>query len=389
LAPERESAADAALEILTDPALDPIVDMVLVARDGGYEARSHDGSLRFRRDEGGSFEVLETTGANPLADQSTDRFSPLADELAHPAPHRRDNAYPHAFEHVAQIFDHPAAPDLCVLHSAAHNWEDHGGHRGEHGSLGIVQARAPFVLAGKGVRSDGMVPRSARLVDVAPTLLALLGIEPTGDGQYLAGQDGVALTEVLDRSERPKHVVAFLFDGTNPNVLYDMAARGEAPNVARLMEMGTAYAHGAIAGLPTVTLANHTSVITGRLPGHHGILHNAWFDRRTGEEIITNSQATWPTSMQHCFDGIDSVHHALHRAESNAFSASVNEPCDIGADYSTFEFLRRGVVPDVPTTPEGLPHTTERFGRPNKDFSWASVVDHLGVEQATAIWAGR
>ena len=34
-----------------------------------------------------------------------------------------------------------------------------------------------------------------------------------------------------------------------------------------------------MAGLPTVTLANHTSILTGRLPGHHGILHNAWFDR--------------------------------------------------------------------------------------------------------------
>ena len=130
-------------------------------------------------------------------------------------------------------------------------------------------------------------------------------------------------------------------------------------------------------------------MITGRLPGHHGILHNAWYDRRTGEEIITNSSATWPTAMQHCFDGVDSIHHALHRAEPDAFSASVNEPCDLGADYSTFEFLRQGVIPDVPKTPEGLPHTTERFGRPNKDYSWASVVDHLGVEQAVGVWSGK
>ena len=46
----------------------------------------------------------------------------------------------------------PAAPDLCVIHSAAHNWVELGGLLGEHGSLGLVQARAPFVLAGKGVR---------------------------------------------------------------------------------------------------------------------------------------------------------------------------------------------------------------------------------------------
>jgi predicted AlkP superfamily pyrophosphatase or phosphodiesterase len=180
----------------------------------------------------------------------------------------------------------------------------------------------------------------------------------------------------------------FLFDGTNPNVLYDMAARGEAPTTARLIDQGTAFGHGAMAGLPTVTLANHTSILTGRLPGHHGILHNAWFDRRTGEQVITNSNATWPHAMSFAFDGVESIHTAVHRHEPDAFTASVNEPCDIGADYSTFHFFRRGEVPPIPKSPEGLPHTTERFVRPSKDYSWSSVVDHMGTDQAVSIWAG-
>jgi len=390
LAPEREPEAEKALEILTDSRLEPIVDMVLLARDDAYEAVTHDGSVRFRRADDGTFERLAVSGSDPLADQSTDRFTPLADELAHTNPHRRENAYPFAFEQVAQLFDHPAAPDLCVIHSADHNWEDQGGHRGEHGSLGVVQARAPFVVSGKGVRRDGLVPRAARLVDVAPTILSLLGVEPGADGRHLAGQDGAVREDVLDLvGGRPKHVIAFLFDGTNPNVLYDMAARGEAPNVARLVEMGTAYGHGAMAGLPTVTLANHTSIITGRLPGHHGILHNAWFDRRTGEQIITNSNATWPTAMSHCIGDVQSIHTVLHGVEPDAFTASVNEPCDIGADYSTFHFFRRGEVPPIPETPEGLPHVTERFVRPSKDYQWSSVVDHMGTEQAVGILSGQ
>lgn len=387
LTDERAETAAAALEILTDSALEPIVDMVLLARDGEYEARSHDGAVRFRRTADG-YEVTAREGLDPLADQSTDRYAPLEAERAHLNPHRRDNAYPFAFDHVAQLFDHPAAPDLCVLHSADHNWEDQGGHRGEHGSLGIVQARAPFVIAGKGVRNDGLVPRAARLVDVAPTVLELLGIPPAADGRHLAGQDGEVRHDVLDPSSGPaRHVVLFLFDGTNPNVLYDMALRGEAPNVARLLEMGTGFAHGAIAGLPSVTLANHTSIMTGRLPGHHGILHNAWFDRRTGRQVITNSNATWPTAMQHVTSGVESIHTVLHRHEPDAFTASVNEPCDIDADYSTFDFFRRGEVPPLPDH-EGLPHTTERFVRPSKDYRWSSVVDHMGVEQATGILHG-
>jgi len=197
---EHRADAEAALEVLLDAALEPIVDMVVRGVEGGYEAASHDGRVRFRRDGHGGYEVTAVEGENPLADQSTDRYTPLADEVAHKHPHRRDNAYPHAFDHVAQLFDSPAAPDLCVLHSSAHNWEDQGGHLGEHGALAIVQARAPFVLAGKGVRGLGMAPRSARTVDVAPTIAALLGlpVPKRVDGAPLApGATGRVLAAVL------------------------------------------------------------------------------------------------------------------------------------------------------------------------------------------------
>ena len=150
------------------------------------------------------------------------------------------------------------------------------------------------------------------------------------------------LTDVLDPSERPGHVVAFLFDGTNSNVLYDMCARGEAPNVARLIEMGVAFGHGAMSSLPTVTLANHTSIITGAHPGHHGILNNAWFDRSTGEQVITNSQATWPGRCSTSRRASRSIHDAVHRTWPDAFTASVNEPCDIGADYLDLRLLPAG-----------------------------------------------
>ena len=388
LTPERRAAAEQALAVLTDASLDPIVDMVLVAADGAYEARSYEGAVRFRRD-GADFEVLAVEGSNPVGDRSVDRFRPLADERAHPHPRRRDNAYPDAFAQIAQLFDHPAAPDLCVIHAADHNWEDQGGHRGEHGSIGIVQARAPLVLAGPGIRHAGVLDEAARLVDVAPTILELLGVEAGRDGRHVRGQDGRVLEHALDpAAQRPAHVVAFLFDGTNANVLYDMAARGEAPNVAQLIESGVAYGRGAMAGLPTVTLANHTSILTGRLPGHHGVLHNAWFDRRTGEQVITNSSATWPWSMQHTFSDVESVHSVLRRVRPEAFTASVDEPCDIGASWSTFDAFRRGETPS-PAAKEQLPHTTERFVRPHKDYRWSTIIDHAGVEQATGILGGQ
>ena len=399
-APASPAACERALEILTGDELEPIVE--LVARALGpdrYEARAADGRMVFSRTPAGAgwaYAVEEVDGRNPLEDQATDRFAPIELELATRYPSRVDNSYPFAFDTIAQLFDHPSPPDLCVIHSAAHNWEDQGGHRGEHGSLDAVQSRAPFVIGGAGVRALGMVDRACQLVDVAPTVLALLGAEPRRgvgcnggerDDALLARQDGEPMRDLLDGAT-PRHVVGFLFDGCNPNVLYDMAARGEAPNVARILAMGTAFRFGAMASLPTVTLANHTAILTGCHPGHHGILNNAWYDRASRSQVITNSNETWATSMHFLDGGVDTIHSAIKRALPGSTSVSINEPADAYADYSTFDLLRRGVAMSRPPGPDELPFATERFVRPVKEYRWSSRTDHTGVDQFLGIWGG-
>ncbi|HYZ98542.1 MAG TPA: alkaline phosphatase family protein [Acidimicrobiales bacterium] len=393
---------DAAIEALLDPQLAPIVDMVVTADDDGYEARAVDGAVRFRREaDGPAWRFTETRveGRNPLGDTATDRFPTLAAERATPWPTRTQQSYPHAHDQIAQLFDHPAAPDVACLHTAAHNWEDHGGERGEHGSLGIVQVRAPFVLAGAGVAQLGTIPRSCRLVDVAPTVLALLGARPAPGGigptgapradALLARQDGDVLTELLDvGAAPPEHVVGFLWDGCNANVCYDLAARGEAPNLARLMEAGVTLGHGAMASFPSVTLANRTAILTGAHPGHHGVLHNAWYDRATGEQIITNSPDTWPWAMRSLLPGVETIHQAVHRSWPGARTVSINEMCDRGADYSTFAEMRAGRPLDRPPRADELPFATERFVRPHKDFGTSSRIDHSAMMQAVDAWSG-
>ena len=268
-----------------------------------------------------------------------------------------DNAYPLRLRRRSPSSStHPAAPDLCVIHSAAHNWEDQGGHLGEHGSLGIVQARAPIVIGGKGVRSSALVPRAARLVDVAPTIAALLGCAPaTTTARYLAVQDGDALTDVLDPAERPQHVVGFLFDGTNSNVLYDMAraARRRTSRASSRWASRSVTARWRRCRRSRSRTTRRSS--PARTPATTASSTTRGSTAPTGEQVITNSQATWPWSMQHLTPGIESIHDAVHRTWPDAFTASVNEPCDTGADYSTFDFFRRGEVPPIPKDPFGLP----------------------------------
>ncbi len=393
---------DQALDVLLSSSLEPIVDFVAwsPARDA-YEVASAHGHIRFSRADAGpdadgrrtfayARDVL--SGEDPVARQDSSHLGQLAEEVAIPHPDRRSNSYPHAFDHLAQLFDHPSAPDLVVLHSASHYWGDQGGHLGEHGSLGVVQARAPFIAAGAGVHPLGMADLSCRLVDVAPTILELLGCPPPPDCPppvRVIGQDGQIVSDVVAQPGGASHVVAFLLDGTNPNVLYDLAHRGEAPNVARLMEMGTAYRHGAMASFPTVTLANHTAILTGRHPGHHGVLHNAWIDRVTGDQVVTNSPSTWASSMSWLSSGAETVHDAVHRGLPGSLTVSINEPCDVGADYSIFDLMRRGEPIDRPPPAEDLPDATSRFVRPSKDYRWSSLIDHTAVEQFRGIWGGH
>jgi len=131
----------------------------------------------------------------------------------------------------------------------------------------VVQARAPWVIAGKGVANLGVVPRAARLVDVAPTVASLLGCAPRSDGRYLSRQDGVVRDDVLDPAERPRHVVGFLFDGGPIPTCSTRWPRGpRRPNCGSADRDGHRVRARRDGRAPTVTLANHTSILTARTP---------------------------------------------------------------------------------------------------------------------------
>ena len=141
---------------------------------------------------------------------------------------------------------------------------------------------------------------------------------------------------------------------------------------------------GAIAEFPSVTLVNHTCALTGVGPGKHGIVNNAFFDRETAQQVIPNSSATWHSSMDWLRPGITTVFERVPGT-----TACVNDPVDVGADYSTFQLIRAnggtgGLLEQQPSRPTTRTTAHQHLG--NADYAWGSQVDAAGLVQVLDLW---
>jgi len=94
---------------------------------------------------------------------------------------------------------------------------------------------------------------------------------------------GSAATRSLDfrlpAGSRERGAVVFLVDGVNAETFEELLDKGELPAIRKYFVDRGLYVRRAVAGIPTITLVNQTCIITGRFPGHHGIVGNGWFDR--------------------------------------------------------------------------------------------------------------
>jgi hypothetical protein len=350
---------DKALDVLLDPGLSHVVDLVCWLENGLVHVADSMGHVAL--EPNGTCTLL--AGRDPVEDQD-----PLSESTT---------AYPYAAVRLHSLFADPRAPDLAIVHTGAHCWPERGGHPGEHGSLNAVQSRAPLILAGPGVTQRGVLDRWARIVDIGATLAHLSG------GSY-AGMDGVPIPEA---GTGAAHVVGLLWDGAQCADLLALAADGQLPAVSRLLERGCAFRGGAIAEFPSVTLVNHTSALTGVGPGRHGIVNNAFYDRVLGQQVVPNSSATWHGAMQWLRPGVTTV---FERLPADVRSACVNDPVDVGATYSTFALIRQGglagnLSAHLPATADD-PHATQVHVAADKEYAWSTQVDRAGLDQILSLW---
>ena len=370
---DRAALRERAVAALCTPELAAIVDLVVWAEDGTAYAANHLGRVRWDADD---TRVVEH-GTDPIGSEDPMAFLPYEREVADPSPElSTGNAYPYAAARLRSFFADPErSPDLAIVHTPRHQFLEDGGHVGEHGSLDVIQSRAPLVLSGAGVARRGFVDDHARLVDVGPTLAVLAGVPADAltdaDGDPL---DGRPLTAYLD-GRRPRHVVGILWDGATSGDLLHLAETGELPGLARLLERGTALRGGAVAEFPSVTLTNHTAILTGVGPGRHGVMGNVYFDRATGETVVPNDETTWHRSGEWLKSSVRTVFEMVNDVVEPAGSprtASVNEAIERGADYSTMQVIRSsstdgaGSLDDMLPDPETSPFLRDHGvpGRP-------------------------
>ncbi|MEM9468029.1 MAG: alkaline phosphatase family protein [Actinomycetota bacterium] len=389
-----DAATIARLEAtLTDPQLAARIDSVILRTGDGFRAASARGSVDFGEGDDDAIEVLATAGDHPLRNQATDQAADTATELGLESAPLGELATPLAYRSIIQYFDAEHAPDAVVQWAPSQMFH---GSVGNHGSLSTIQARAPFIAAGPGIRARGVVAEHLRTVDVAPTVAALLDL-PVGDGvdgrgrprtgTRLAMQDGDEIASLLDPDGRAEHVVVFLWDGVNANELHDAVDAGDAPNVAGLIVRGTSYRHGCLSALPTATLANHTTQCTGVYPGHSGVLHNAWYDRRRAVHVDLLDFGQMINARDHLAPGVETIHEALKRHEPDAFTATTYEYGDRGADYSTYvQMASNGPIPTL-TDADRRKHRTEDF-LGDREYRHKSIFDAHSMNEACHVWRG-
>ena len=166
-APDVTARRNAVIEALTAPPLADVVDLVVWVEhlEGRPVAHAANHRGRVRLHPGGVHDVLD--GVDPVPSEDPMAFLPYAREVASPGPRRSvDNAYPYAAERILSLFADPTrSPDLAVVHTPRHWFPDEGGHVGEHGSLDVIQSRAPLVMSmRRGTRRSphGSARRSVR-----------------------------------------------------------------------------------------------------------------------------------------------------------------------------------------------------------------------------------
>lgn len=131
--------------------------------------------------------------------------------------------------------------------------------------------------------------------------------------------------------------VLFFADGMDAGVLRKMLDAGELPAIEQRFAEGGVTVDFAVACMPSITYPNAVSLITGRFPGHHGVLGNRWFDRHTLRCRDYGDADTY-RSVNEDFSA-PTIYDALH----DRFTVNVQDHTRRGVTYTFDHVLSSGI----------------------------------------------
>ena len=364
-----------------------------------FRFTSAEGSVTWRRVATGhrwTIAIDEVDGMDLLAHDSADRYVSIEDErrAVTSRPRAEEHGRPYAYESLSQLFDDPKVPSMLLVPAAGFPMH---GNIGNHGALTSVQCRGMFIGAGPGIARHGWNPSHGRLIDVAPTILALLGAPHvqgrSSNGTWrsnarLLAQDGDELLSVLDPGTGPAtRVVAVVLDGCNTNLLADAIDAGEVPTLAALVSNGTGLRHGIVSSFPTVTLPNHVTAFTGVHPGRHGVINNEFLDLAANPVNLLEF-AQMLRVPEYLAADVETVHEAIARWNPDAFTAATYEYADRGASWSTFSEFRAQGRPPSATADQARATSTDWAYEASRGYRFQSRIDESSVRSAIEQWRG-
>lgn len=397
------------------------VDMIALydQEAGTYELRSRTGSIRWERWTTPSgelrYRIVAQRGENPIPSvdgtilRTIEQEGEAAGGVGKPVPRHR-NSYPDMLGRIAQLFDHPRAPEFVYIPTPGGD-PNHPG-TGSHGIPDIVQSRAPLVIAGPGIARGAVSDLLVRHEDIAATVAELVGVRPvTGTNasgvqrtQLLKWQDGRSLAPAIVDARSganpygsAERAMVFTIDGMSQTAMLDEVRKGNLPNISRIMARGTIFRNGSIAQYPTVTWANHHTIVTGASPGHNGMVNNSWWDReRQREQLITDGGFRNSLRTSALADPrVETLYEAVERSFPDVRTMAVNQPAGRGADVSILDL--KGLPTILSRGVSVLRHMLSNWSIVDKqmlehghaDWKRRSLEDSFATSVAQAFWGAK
>lgn len=149
---------------------------------------SRGGESRIERDRDGNFRLISPDGADPLGYSIRPQDAAFVAAGSHTAAEwlaaTADGRRPDFVPQIVSLFESSRAGDMIIF--AEGEWAFRGEFEGNHGSCASADMRVPLLFAGLDLPRGASIP-SARLVDVMPTIVELLGEGARLEGLVLDG----------------------------------------------------------------------------------------------------------------------------------------------------------------------------------------------------------